>query len=294
VDQATIDRIRTDFPAYANLLGIPEIADLLGRAAAEGWDITKLQANLYASTWWTGQSEAQRNSAILQRTDPGQWQSRFENLYWNINDEVKRLGQVWGHETLIWYATRALNEGWDATMTTRQILAEMRRQGGGEINPGVIAANHNSINFMARQYGVAIPEAMARQLAYDVAGNANTMEGVKQYFFNQALWNAASQGNEQLEAGLRNGYTVWDIMAPTLGLVAEELEIPVDTLDLTKGLGQQVYNYRDPETNKIRIMTQSEATQFARSQEQWRHTNRAEGIVAETTNAISRFMGVKS
>lgn len=292
MDQATIDRIRSDFPAYANLLDIPEVADLLSRAAAEGWDISKLQANLYASAWWTTQSESQRNAAILYRTDPQQYNRSLEKIYTDMRLEANRLGFQIDENTLRWNATRALNEGWSAAEITKEIVAAMQRT--GQFTPGTVSANVNALMAMAEQYGVGIPVEMAQRLAFEIASNQQTMEGAKQYFFNQALWTAASQGNEQLKEGLMAGYTVRDIMAPTLGLIAEELEIPVNTISLTEGIGSQIYNYKDPTTGQVRVMNQTEATSFARSQPEWKKTNRAGGVVSETVNAISQAMGVKT
>lgn len=293
MDQATIDRIRTDYPAFASLLDIPDVANLLNQAAVEGWDIGKLQANVYASNWWTTHSESQRNAQILQRTDPGGYGRQVDVKASDIYNEAQRLGWTLSWADALWLGTRALNEGWGPSEITGQIVLHWRNS-GAPMGIGQIAANTRAIQAMGEQYGVSIAETQATKFAADVAAGLQTLDGVKQYFFNQAYFKATVEGNEQIAQGLQAGYTVWDIVQPTLGLMAEELEIPVNTLSLTKGIGQQMLNYRDPDTNQLRTMTQSEATQLARSQPEWRKTNRAGAIVSEGINAISQAMGVKS
>lgn len=293
MDWATVQRIQQDYPAYAALLDIPDVANLLGQAATEGWDMGRLQANLYATSWWQSYSDAQRNAQILGRTDPAQYERIRSANYFKLQSEARRLGYEFSAQDLVWLATRATDEGWNDQYVTLHLAWEIERRGGPS-TPGVLMAQRNSLIALGRQYGVSVSEEWANQLSMSIAKGDQTMDGAKQYFYNQALFKAAAEGNEQISEGLRAGFTVWEIMAPTLGTVAEELEIPVNTLDLTTGLGQQVYNYRDPDTNQIRVMTQSEATQLARSQEEWKRTNRAGTIVSETTNAISQAMGVKA
>lgn len=287
------DRIARDYPAFASLIDLPDVGGVLERAATEGWDIGTLQANLYATPWWKTQSETQRNAAILYATDPQSYNRQLEQKYTDMATEARRLGYQIDDGTLRWNATRALNEGWSAQEITNTLISAWATS-GSPMHPGQMAATTNQMVAFAEAYGVAIPVEMARNLAVQIAKGEQTVDGAKQYFFNTALWNAASQGNEQIKQGLEAGFTVRDILQPTLGLVAQELEIPAETLSLTEGLGQQLYNYRDPDTNTYRVMTQSEATQLARSQTEWKKTNRAESVVAEATNAISQFMGVKA
>ena len=110
IDAATRDRIISDYPAFASLLDIPDIANLLSRAATEGWDIGKLQANLFATGWWRTHNEAQRNAAILYRTDRASYTRQVGGIAANMRSEINRLGMNITHAyswaTLMWAGTQ--------------------------------------------------------------------------------------------------------------------------------------------------------------------------------------------
>lgn len=288
LDQATIDRIRSDFPAFASLLDIPDVANVLGRAVKEGWDIGKLQANLYATGWWKSNTESSRNAAILQRTDPASYNRQANAIRANIMSEAGRLGARLTEAETLFLSRAAMNGGWSADEITRNIIATGRRRPYGA---GQIKATGDDIMAMSKAYGVGVSRTWVDSAASRIAYGEKTMDWMKDYFVQTAL--ARYGTNAQVKQGLNAGHTLADIMEPTLSLVAKELEMPTTQWDLTQGMAQKIVNYKDVDTGEIRPMTDSEAIQFARSDRRWRDTNGAKSLVTDASNAIARFMGQK-
>lgn len=288
LDQATRERIQSEFPAFASLLDIPDVANVLVKAAQEGWDIGKLQANLYATRWWKTTSESQRNAAILYRTDRASYERNADQIRRNIQAEASRLGSRLTAAEIMMLSRRAYNEGWSPEEITRQVVTIGKRRSGSDA--GQISRDMDLIRAMSRNYGVGVSTQWVRHNAQRVAMGDMTMDGLQSWFNDHARVRFAD--NTLIQRGLQEGKTVMEIVEPTLNLVAEELEMSTVEWDLTQGIGQKVLNYKDVDTGQMRPMTDAEAVQMARSDRRWRDTNRGKTMATDLTNAISRKMGV--
>lgn len=288
IDQATLDRIRSDFPAFASLLDIPDVANVLVKAAQEGWDIGKLQANLYATKWWKSNTEAQRNAAILKRTDPASYGRQVSVIIDNIQSQANRLGARLTRAEIQSLGGQAFNFGWSADEITRRIIAVGRRRSFGA---GEITRTGDQIIALSKAYGIPVTKSWADTFASRIAFGEKSMDTIQSDFQQRAM--AKYADNTMIKEGLAQGQTLLEVVEPTLNLVAQELEIGSVQWDLNAGIAQKILNYKDVDTGKLRVMNDSEAVQFARSDTRWRDTNRAKAMVTETTNAIAKFMGQK-
>lgn len=288
IDQATRQRIQSDYPAFAALLDIPEVANLLGLAAKEGWDIGKLQANLYATTWWKGHTESQRNAQILWRTDRASYERNANQIRANIRDEANRLGARLSNAEVLMLSRLAYNGGWTAEEITRNIVATGRRRSWGA---GEITRMGGEIIALSRQYGIPVSKGWADTFASRIAWGEKSMDAIRVDFAERTKAKYAK--NSQVVKGIDAGLTLQEIVEPTLNLFAEELELGNVQWDLNTGSANKMINYKDVDTGELRIMTDSEAMQLARSDRRWRDTNRSKAVVTDATNAIARFMGAK-
>lgn len=284
-------RISEDYPAFAWLLDIPEVGNLLGTAANEGWGLTKLQAKLYATSWWKRSSESSRQWNTLAATDPATANEQIGLTERAMRREADRLGvRLTGNEYRFLTIMSKLR-GWNADDITANIL---KAGAGRDYKAGRVRVLAGELQALGKQYGVPVSAKWTFTQASKIAAGRQTLEGLANHFRERALWKAAAEGNEQIVRGLEKGMTLWEVMEPTIGRVAEELEVDIDTFDLTEGWGHQLLNYKDKDTGKIRMMNDSEAIQWARSQRQWRDTDRARSMTAELADGITRKMGARA
>lgn len=284
-------RIAEEYPAFAWLLNIPDVGNLLGTAANEGWDITKLKARLYATPWWKHNSESARQWFTLSATDPASARQEIGVTERAMRREANRLGVKLTANEFRLLTVASKTQGWNAEDITANVLKVGARRG---FRSGQVRVLAGELQALGKQYGVPVSSKWTFSQAQRIASGSQTLDGLTNYFRERAMWKAATEGNEQIVRGLEKGMTLWEVMEPTLGRVAEELEVDVDAFDLTEGWGHHLLNYRDKDSGKIRMMTDSEAVQWARSQRQWRDTDRARSMTAELADGITRKMGARA
>lgn len=287
MDAATRRKIETSYPAFAWLLDVPEVGDLLGRAAVEGWDITRLQAQLYATSWWKRTSQTQRNWSTLIATDPAEARRQRAQRQSEVDAEVARLGVRLTANEKRFLVEVSLGQGFDQAQITRNILkiGKTRLASSG----GEVRRNLQQIDALAKNMAFPVSHTTAGRWAYDIAAGAQTLDGLQAHMTEWAKDKYAK--NTQVVRGLERGLTMWDIVQPTLGRVAEELGMSIDAFDLTKGRGAKLINYQDPKTGELRLMNDTEATGFARSQREWRDTNNGKSLASQLVEGMTKKFG---
>lgn len=281
-------RIRDEIPAFAWLVDVPEVGDLLGRAVSEGWDITKLQGQLYATRWWRSQSETQRNWKTLSATDPGEAQRQRRDMAAQARAEAGRLGVQLSNAEAAYIGEQALQNGWDSAAIGRSIAGWAQRT--GKIGrTGAVQSTWQELRAWSEQMGIAYPSNKMRDWSIKISTGQASLEGVKAGITEMAKDRYGR--NATINRVLKSGGTVWDAMAPTIGRLAEELEMDPNRFSLTSGRGAQLLNYVDPSTGERRVMEDYEVTRFARNQPEWKRTRGARNLATETAGALTAFMG---
>jgi len=90
-DQSVVDYVKAQYPAFAGLMSIPDIADLMTMAQAQNWTSTQLQAALYDTQWWKSTPETGRTWQIKKLTDPAS--ASQQTL--NTGNQIAALAQGW-------------------------------------------------------------------------------------------------------------------------------------------------------------------------------------------------------
>lgn len=286
-DPALRQKVAETYPAFAWLLDIPEVGGLLEQAAAEGWDTTRLQASLYATAWWRGTSQTSRNWQTLVNTDPAEAVRQRSLRHSEVADEIRRLGLKLTYEEELWVTEMSLINGNSRAQITQAIVQISRSH--GITDTGTVRQTSQQIRELSKRFAYPVSGATALDWAYNVAAGRMTLEGVEAQMRESAKDKYGD--NINIMRGLDRGMTVWDIMQPVLGRVSEELGISPDGFDLTEGWGAQLVNYRDPKTNQLRLMDDTEATTWARSQERWRNTANGRGLTSQLAGAITEKFG---
>ena len=287
MDAATRQRIQAEYPAFAWLLNVPEVGDLLGRAATEGWDVTRLQSQLYATGWWRRTSQTGRNWGTLRATDPAEATRQHGQRYNEIYAERNRLGLQVTAAEMRWIAEVSLSQGLSQEEITRALVGVGRRRGISDT--GTIRQATQEVRALAKSMAYPVGAGTVLDWAYRLAAGSLTMDGVQAQMTEWAKAKYAK--NTQVKAGLERGLTMWDIMQPVIGRVSEELGVGEDTWDLTAGKGSKLVNYQDPATGELRLMNDAEATTWARSQKEWRKTNNGKALATQLADGITKKFG---
>lgn len=292
LDAATRRKIETTYPAFAYLLDIPEVGNLLAKATTEGWDTTRLQAQLYATRWWKTHSQTARNWDTLVATDPGEAVRQRAVRIDEVATEVRRLGLKLKQWDIVGIAEGSLRGGWDPTRITQRIIAMGR--GKGLQGSGEIRATVQSLRALGKQYAVNITNQTLGNWAMAMAAGRLTEDGVRANIVNIAKERIdPHHKNEVLRRTLDQGLTVRDAYQGVIEAVSGELEVDPSRVDLSDNYWGKLLDHVD-EQGVARPMTQTEAIRWARSQNAWQTTGKAKESYAGLANAMTTKWGLKT
>lgn len=292
IDAALRKKIQTDFPAFAYLLDIPEVGNLLARASTEGWDTTRLQSQLYATRWWKTHSQTARNWDTLVATDVAEATRQRAMRIDEVSTEVRRLGLKMKQWDIVGIAEGSLRGGWDPTRITQRIIAVGR--GHGLQASGDVRATMQSLRALGKQYAVNLSNATLENWAFAMAGGKLTEDGIRANIVNIAKDRIdPHQQNEVLRRSLDQGLTVRDVYTGVIEAVSGELEIDPSRVDLADNYwGSALLDFTDDKGTQ-RPMTSSEAVRWARSQSAWQTTNKAKESYAGLADKMTKAWGIR-
>lgn len=294
LDAATRRKIEQQYPAFAYLLDIPEIGNLLGRAATEGWDAARLQGQLYATNWWKSHSQTARQWDTLVQTDPAEVARQRTQRRQEVYNEARRLGINHSAWDIAIIAENSLRQGWTPTQITQQIMRLTKGQKGGGLSAaGEIRGTMDQLRALTKQYAHNVSTSTLQNWAQMIAMGQMTEDGVRAFLVTTVKHRLDPQGdNVTLQRGLDMGLTVRDIYANVIETVANELEIDSSQIDLASGHWGKILDFED-DKGKQRPMTQTEATKWARTQGDWQKTNTAREAYTGLANAMTKTWGLR-
>jgi len=284
-------RIRADWPAFYYLLDEPGLEAFFEKAIREGWGPGEFQSNLMATPWWRTHSETARNWDTIVATDPAEARRQISQRQIQLADEARRLGLKLAGNQIGFLATVSLREGWDSSIITRKLIEVGRA--AGLAPSGEIRANAQSLKALAKQYAVAVSQATLTNWAMEMAQGRMTEEGIRAQFVDMAKRRVDPRGeNLQLQRALDSGLTVREAYQGVIETVARELEMDPSGIDLTSGHWGKLLDFED-DKGVQRVMTQTEALRWARSQGAWQETNTSREAYAGLANAMTAKWGLR-
>jgi len=184
-----------------------------------------------------------------------------------------------------------LAHGWDpggAEMLKE--FGQLRKGAPG--GKGTVGVTAGQLRQIAESQWLQRPstETLTR-LAENVAVGKDSVESINERWGLQARTRYPHLGHR-----LMAGETLGDIVAPLQQLVAQELERqPGDINVMQSPVWRQLLSgVRDPNTKKMRTMTDSEVIRLARSQPQWWKTSNGRGADAGMTRTLLQTFGVRA
>lgn len=284
--------IRTQYPYLAFLLNDPEIGPLLLQAVDPntGFDAATFQAKLYATNWWKTHSDAARQWLVLQATDPATAQAKRDELEAQMRDMAGQFGVPLSDDQYRFLVELALQNGQsinseairDGILSLAQFSEEMPTGGLGSIG----SLEMQIKDLANKKYLVGVSDQDAFTWATQILSGQKTLEGIT-----ADLAHVAAQRFPSLAQQIAAGSTPGDIIAPVVNLVAQQLEISPDKIDLMNDpRWSKILSVADPATG-LRPMTYSEALSFARSQPEWANTLNGKAAGADLTSTIVQTFG---
>lgn len=282
-------QIRQQWPSYVYLLEVPELKQLLLDAVNPdiGFSPEEFQAKFQATDWYRTHGDTQRQWEALVGSDPATAERQIAAKTSQITDLIKQLGlpgdwpHAWNRQVAQYALTLGLNDS-----ELRDYLIQWGPQDAPTSTPtGDMGATYNEVRRLARQdYLVPLSDQDAWQWVKWITSGDTNMEG-----FKAALGDAAKGRFSHLTGILEQGITPGQYFAPYRSLVAQEMDLPSDAVDLMDPKWGDMLSKADGD--KVRPMTLGEAQKFIRSKDEWKSTSTAKQMGAQMANQLLSTFG---
>lgn len=285
IDDGTAEAdVRENLPQLAYLLDVdPQVRQILLDAAKGGWPMSRTEGALWKTDWYQKQSLITREWDEKFHNDPATAMALWDQRSVVVGNMAAQMGFTLPEADVKWVAGRVLREGWSDEQLKR-FLGKLARQGG--IGPGQVTEQAAKLKAMARNYMNVMTEGQAQEYAIRIAEGTMTSEAVESMMRNDAKarfsWLAP-----QIDAGL----SPMDLFGQTRNVVAQELEIDPNQIDLQDPKWAELTQGVIGEDRQLRSMNYSEIGRWARQRPEWRFTDNANKKAADLELNLLKTLG---
>lgn len=213
------------YPAFAALMAIPEVATLLNEASNGGWTNDQFTLHLMETNWWKTKSDTERVWEATKLSDPAKAAQEKQQMFQRVATESQLLGVALDTNQLNFITEGAIAGGWSADVLKSAIA------GNAQFNkeqPGQIAATQTSLDGIAAQYGIPISPHTTFSWAQKISQGTADQASFQEYAKNQA-----KISHPYWEKQLDQGVTVRQLADPYIQAASRLLEVSPDSIDLS-------------------------------------------------------------
>lgn len=271
--------------AHGFLNSIPEVKKKFDQAVDETWTAQKFQAELRDTDWWKETSETRRQAQVTQKTDPATWNAQLEAAIIQVRQLAAETGAAIPASKLSKIAKNILETGMDEN--------QIRYAIGGYVDftkKGTLRGEAGMHEYTMKQYaynmGIKLDDQTIKNQAAQVVRRVATTEDFESQVRDQAksMFPAYEQ---QIDAGS----TVRDIASPYMSLMAEELQIPDNSIDVMDPVIKKAMNGLDANGKPGGVSLYDFQSQL-RNDSRWTKTSSAQDGVMNAGLKVLRDMGL--
>lgn len=271
--------------AHGFLNSIPEVKKKFDQAVDETWTAQKFQAELRDTNWWKETSGTRRQAQVTQKTDPATWNAQLEAAIIQVRQLAAETGAAIPASKLSKIAKNILETGMDES--------QIRYAIGGYVDftkKGTLRGEAGMHEYTMKQYaynmGIKLDDQTIKNQAAQVVRRVATTEDFESQVRDQAksMFPAYEQ---QIDAGS----TVRDIASPYMSLMAEELQIPDNSIDVMDPIIKKAMNGLDANGKPGGVSLYDFQNQL-RSDSRWTKTSGAQNGVMNAGLKVLRDMGL--
>lgn len=212
--------------SYAFFASQPELMKLLKAAVAGGWTGGKFTAELKNTAWWKDNSATARQAQIEAKTDPATYRANLAAATIQARDAAVQAGAILTSAQLSTLATHIVNLGWNDEQIAN-FLGGYIKFSGDHVLGGQAGTAANQITQFAYDNGIKLSDGVIKNYAAYVVKGLTTVENVQAQLRQQAA-GAYPGFAEQIQGGA----SVQDIAQPYIQTMAQELDVPPDSITL--------------------------------------------------------------
>lgn len=273
--------------AHGFLNSNAELKKKFEEAVAGTWTASKFQAEIRDTKWWKETSESRRQAQVTQKTDPATWNAQLEATIIQVRQFAAEIGAAVPNSKISKIAKNVLETGMDE--------GQLRMALGGYVDftkKGTLRGEAGMHEYTMKQYafdmGIKLdPQTIKNQAARVVKKVATTQD------FEDEIRVQAKSLFPAYEQQIDAGSTVRDIASPYMSLMADELEIPDNSIDVMDPIIKKAMNGLDANGKPGGVSLYDFQNQL-RNDRRWKQTNKAQDDVMNVGKKVLTDMGLMS
>lgn len=270
-----------------------ELKSVFNKAVAGTWSPARFVAAVRNTGWYKKHGEAARQSLILQKSDPKEYQRRTEQMKLHIRQMYGTMagGQKMSDNWLGKTASQAITLGWTEEeikhhiATATSYLGLMRQDKLG----GQAGEAEQAIDKLTADYGIQVSDQWKAGRIREMMIGVDSIESVKQYMMKYAKTKYRAYADE-----IEQGLTVRDIAEPYMQSMAKTLELNPGSIGIFDSSIQKALTGYDPDSGKPTTKPVWQFEEEMRNDPRWTKTNNARESVMGVGHSLLQQFGLVS
>ena len=197
-----------------------EVAELLRQAAAEGWDLTKLEQELAPTTWWQETVPRARGLQMLESTDPAAARVKIDKKADILKRKATSLGLIIDEQRLRQMARDYYIEEWTDYQANQNMLLEANWEPGQA--GGIVEDNYRVVDIAADDWMVS---HLLDEEARDAWAERLTLGDETAASMDAEFSRLAQSAFPLLSDRIGKGFTVKEILSPYRMEIGNQLDL---------------------------------------------------------------------
>lgn len=271
--------------AHGFLNSNSELKKLFNQAVDGTWTASKFQAELRDTKWWKETSATRREAQITKKTDPATWNAQMDATILQVRQLAAEVGAAIPASKLSKIARNILETGMDENAIRYAIGGYVEFTKKGTLR-GEAGMHEYTMKQYAYEMGVKLDtQAIKNQAARVVKKVATTQD------FEDEIRVQAKSMFPAYEQQIDAGATVRDIATPYMSLMAEELEIPDQSIDVMDPRIKKALNGLDANGKPGGVSLHEFQSQL-RNDPRWAKTDKAQDSATNVGLKVLKDMGL--
>lgn len=212
--------------SYAFLNSNPELKKVFNKAVAGSWTQDRFKAEVANTSWWKKNSETQRQSQMMEKTDPATFIANVNATAALIRDKANQMGAFITDKQLQQVAKDSLRSGLNDQQLT-QTLANYIKFNDKHTLGGNAARVEEFARQTARKNGVQLSDQTIKNYAVRIAKGMDTMENFGKY-----IRGLAASMFPAFKQSLDGGSDMLDLAKPYIDMMSDMLELDPGRIDI--------------------------------------------------------------
>lgn len=272
--------------AYGFLNSIPEVKGVFEQAVEDSWSPDMFQAKLRDTKWFQQNSAAMRKAALEKQTDPATYSAKVAAATVQIQILAAQMGAIIPGGQISKIAEQAIQTGLDESGLKNVLGGYVDFTNKGTLT-GQAGMFEKSMNEFAYQQGVDVDKQTLKNQAQLLARGMGTEQDYKSQMVDQAISTFPNYAQQ-----LKAGQTMMQIANPYIQIMAKDLELPVNSINLKNQLIRQALNGTDKQGKPVG-MDQVTFRNLIRQDPRWSRTQGAKDGAMKVGLQVLKDMGLR-